>query len=284
MAKLLTLISRLPLSVLYGFGYVFYLLLYKIVGARKHIVFDNLSNSFPHLNNTEIKRLAGRFYRNYADVVMEMIKSISMDGQDLSDRVRFDNLAQVEDELERGQPVLVTVAHHANVEWLLLALSRRLRYPMEAIYRPIANPSVEKVMTTAYTRFGGVLVDDRSVIREIMARKNEARVVAIASDQAPNINDQKAWVDFLNQETAFFLAPDTIARFVNYPVYFLSMNRLSRGRYQAAFKCIAQPPYVEKEQSILKAYIAAVEKQIKEYPEDWLWIHNRWKRKKSVYE
>lgn len=284
MAPLLTLISRLPLSILYCFGYAFYILLYRVIGVRRHIILNNLSNSFPHLDSSVIERLAARFFRNYTDVVMEMIKSISINRQDLCERVRFSNLEEIEHELERGQPVLVTIAHHGNIEWLLLALCCQLRHPMEAIYRPVANPSVEKIMTTAYTRFGGVLIDDRSVIKEIMARKNEPRVVAIASDQAPNINDQKVWVDFLNQETAFFLAPDTIARFVNYPVYFLTMSRLSRGRYEAVFKRIAQPPYVGKDQTILKAYITAVEKQIVEYPEDWLWIHNRWKRQKSVYE
>lgn len=284
MSTVLMLISRLPLSIQYGLGYVLYLLLYRLLRVRRHIVFGNLCKAFPHLDQSDINQVARGFYRNYADVVMEMVKSITMDRQDLGDRVRFDNLDMIEEELARGQPVLLTVAHHCNIEWLLLALCCRLNYPMEAIYRPVANASVERIMTTAYTRFGGVLVDDRSVVKEVMARKNVPRVVAIASDQAPNINDQKVWVDFLHQETAFFLAPDTIARFVNYPVYFLTMNRLSRGYYEAAFKRIAQPPYVGKEQTILKAYIAAVEKQITDYPEDWLWIHNRWKRQRSVYE
>lgn len=284
MAALLKLFSRLPLTVLHGLGYALYIVLYRLVGVRRAVVVRNLSSAFPNLTEAEVADLARRFYRSYADVAMEMIKSISISQRELAQRVRFKNLQLITAELDRGQPVLLTVAHYGNIEWLLLALCCQLRYPLEAIYRPVANPTVEKVMTTAYTRFGGVLVDDRSVIKQIMARKHMPRVVAIASDQAPNINDQKVWVDFLHQETAFFLAPDTIARFVNYPVYFLTMNRLARGYYEAEFKCIAQPPYVGKERAILKAYIAAVEKQIVTHPPDWLWMHNRWKRKKSVYE
>ncbi len=284
MAALLKLFSRLPLTVLHGLGYALYIVLYRLVGVRRAVVVRNLSSAFPNLIEAEVADLARRFYRSYADVAMEMIKSISISQHELAQRVRFKNLQLITAELDRGQPVLLTVAHYGNIEWLLLALCCQLRYPLEAIYRPVANPTVEKVMTTAYTRFGGVLVDDRSVIKQIMARKHMPRVVAIASDQAPNINDQKVWVDFLHQETAFFLAPDTIARFVNYPVYFLTMNRLARGYYEAEFKCIAQPPYVGKERAILKAYIAAVEKQIVTHPPDWLWMHNRWKRKKSVYE
>ncbi|MDJ0956592.1 MAG: lysophospholipid acyltransferase family protein [Arenicellales bacterium] len=283
MSLLLTLLSRLPLGVLYGFAYVVYFVLYSVIGLRKQVVVNNLANSFPQYSSADIKRLASRFYRNYSDVVVEMVKSISMAKQDLVERVHFDNLEVVQRELGRGQPVLVTLAHHGNIEWLLLTLCCKLGYPMEAIYRPLANPAIEKTMTKAYTRFGGKLIDDRSVIKEIMARKTQPRIVAIASDQAPNINDQKVWLDFLNQETAFFLAPDTIARFVNYPVYYLTMWRTSRGYYRAAFRRIAEPPYVGKDKAIIKAYIAEVERQILESPEDWLWIHNRWKRKKPIY-
>ena len=93
----------------------------------------------------------------------------------------------------------------------------------------VSSPWVEKVTTETYTRFGGVLIDDRSVVREIMLRRSVPRVVAIVADQSPNLADHTVWVAFLNQQTAFYLAPDTIARFANYPVYFLGMRRIARG-------------------------------------------------------
>lgn len=284
MAFVLTLFSRVPLGVMYVVGYALYLVLYKLIGVRRQVVTSNLRNAFPTLEETVIGGIAARSYRNYAEVTMEMVKSITISERDLLQRVRFTGLNLIEDELGRGQPVLVTVAHQCNIEWLLLALCCRLDYPMEAVYRPLANPSVERVMARAYTRFGGALIDDRSVVKEIMARRNKPRVVAIASDQAPNINDQKIWVDFLNQETAFFLAPDTLARFVNYPVYFLTMSRTSRGRYESDVKRIAEPPYAGRARVVIDAYIAEVEAQILRCPEDWLWLHQRWKRKRSMYE
>ena len=283
MSFLVTALSRLPLPFLYGVGYVLYVVVYRIMRIRRNVVTTNLRNSFPQLDADNINRLTRCCYRNYSDVMMEMVKSISIDREDLMERVSFTNLQLIEQELDRGQPILLTVAHQANIEWLLLALSCKLNYPAEAIYRPMSNATVEKIMTRAYTRFGGVLVDDRSVIKEIMQRKDQPRVVAIASDQAPNINDQQIWVEFLHQDTAFYLAPDTIARFVNYPVYFLTMRRESRGRYQAAFSRIAKPPYTGKEHIVVKAYIVEVEKQIRDCPQDWFWLHRRWKRKRSVY-
>jgi KDO2-lipid IV(A) lauroyltransferase len=283
MSLLLSLFSRLPLPVLYGFGYVVYLLVYRVFGVRKGVVMENLKNSFPEKEPAEIEALARDFYRNYCDVLAEMIKSITMGREDLLARVRFDGMDLLEETLARGQPVLLTLAHYGNVEWLLLALCCRLGYPTEVVYRPVTSAWVEKVTTAAYTRFGGTLIDDRSVVREIMQRRTVPRVVAIVSDQSPNIDDHSVWVSFLNQETAFYLAPDTIARFANYPVFFLGMRRLSRGHYAADLRCVAEPPYAGREQVVVKAYIDRVEKQILEDPADWLWMHKRWKRKKPVY-
>jgi len=283
MSWLLALFSRLPLPVLYGFGYLAYLLVYKVLGVRKDVVTGNLKSAFPGKDSGEIDVLAKRFYRNYCDVLMEMIKSMTMSRDDLLDRVRFDGLDLLEETLARGQPVLVTLAHYGNIEWLLLALCCRLNYPIEAVYRPVSSAWVEEVTTATYTRFGGVLIDDRSVVREIMQRRTVPRAVAIVSDQAPNIDDHSVWVTFLNQETAFYLAPDTIARFANYPVFYIGMRRLSRGRYMAGLECMAEPPYTGRDQVVVKAYIECVENQILDRPEDWLWMHKRWKRKKPVY-
>lgn len=283
MSWLLALFSRLPLPVLYGFGYVVYLLIYRVLGVRKDVVAENLANAFPGKDGSEIDAIAERFYRNYCDVLMEMIKSMTMSRDDLLDRVSFDGLDLLEETLARKQPVLVTLAHYGNIEWLLLALCCRLSYPAEAVYRPLSSAWVEKLATATYTRFGGVLIDDRSVVREIMQRRAVPRVVAIVSDQAPNIDDHSIWVTFLNQETAFYLAPDTIARFANYPVFHIGMRRLSRGRYVAGLERMAEPPYAGRDQVVVRAYIDCVEKQILDQPEDWLWMHKRWKRKKPVY-
>lgn len=283
MSRLLALFSRLPLPFLYSFGYIVYLLVYRVLGIRKSVVLDNLRKSFPELDALEINRLARLFYRNYCDVLMEMIKSMTMSTEELLDRVGFEDLDILEEALGRGQPVLVTLAHYGNIEWLLLALCCRLKYPTEAVYRPVSSSWVEKVSTETYTRFGGVLIDDRSVVKEIMQRRAVPRVVALVSDQAPNIDDHSIWVTFLNQETAFYLAPDTIARFANYPVFFLNMHRVSRGRYTASIERMAEPPYTGRGQIVIRAYIDSVEKQIRNRPEDWLWMHRRWKRKKPVY-
>jgi len=68
-----------------------------------------------------------------------------------------------------------------------------------------------------------------------------------------------------------------------YPVFFMEVERLSRGKYHVSFKQISKPPYAKNSHLISRNYVQAVEEQILKQPQDWLWIHRRWKKKKSLY-
>ncbi|MBS1270466.1 MAG: Lipid A biosynthesis lauroyltransferase [Gammaproteobacteria bacterium] len=284
---MLTLIARslsmLPLALLYRLAWSIYFIVYRVFRVRRKVVETNLAYSFPAKSDEEITALGRRVYRNYADVLVEMLRSLRFDERELLERVQFNGRGILEDELKRGRPVLLTAAHQCNLEWMLLAACLRFDFPLEAVYRPLANPAMEKAMTSAYTRFGGRLIDDRSVIKAVMERRSVPRIITLVSDQAPNTKDETYWTRFLNRETGFFLAPEIIARFTEYPVYFAGMRRRTRGFYSVEFKKIAEPPYKGRANEVIAAYIHAVEEQILAAPEDWLWMHRRWKRPRPVY-
>lgn len=283
---MLTLITRalstLPLPLLYRLAGGVHLLLYRVLRLRRAVVESNLARAFPDKSDAEIRELGRRVYRSHSEVLVEMLKAMKMTEADFRERVDFTGDAELEADLQQGQPVLVTLGHQCNLEWMLLATCLRFDFPVESVYRPLSNPGAEKLTTETYTRFGARLIDDRSVVKSILARRREPRLVTMVSDQAPNIRDDVYWTRFLNQETGFYLAPQIIARFTNYPVYFAGMRRRARGRYTVRFTRIAEPPYKDDDK-VMPAYVRAVEAQILAAPEDWLWMHRRWKRPRSVY-
>ena len=277
-------LSLLPLGALYRLAWLIYLVVYRVARVRRDVVESNLARSFPDESGSAIQDMGRCVYRNYSDVLVEMLHSLRMDGEELRRRVRFTGDDLLEAELEQGRPVLLTLAHQCNLEWMLLAACLRFDFPVEAVYRPLSDPGMEAVMTEAYTRFGGRLIDDRSVIKSIMEERNVPRIVTLISDQAPNLKDETFWTSFLHQDTGFFLAPEIIARFTGYPVYFAAMRRTSRGCYEVELERIARPPYRGGDHAVITAYVRAVEEQILASPADWLWMHRRWKRQRSLYE
>ncbi len=278
----LKLLSRLPLPVLYGLAPLLRAGVYRFAPSRRTIVVDNLRRAFPE-HEAAADSLIRQTYRNYADVAVEMLKSLTMKPADLTQRVRIEGTDLIDRCLGRGEAVLVTMAHQCNIEWLLLTLCLQFEHPVEAIYRPLSDPRLEALMSSIYVRFGGTLIDDRNVVKEVMRRRAVPRLVAIAADQAPNWHDETYWTEFLNQDTGFYYAPETLARFANFPVVFIGMQRIERGRYQARVQLLGEPPYRESGHALLDRYIRAVETQIRAHPSDWFWFHNRWKRKRSLY-
>lgn len=276
-------LASLPLPVLYRMAWLIYLLVYRVLRVRRKVTESNLARSFPGRTEAEIATLARRSYRRYADVLVEMLYASRMSAEEMRDRVVIEGGDLVEAELNAGRPVLVVLGHQCNIGWMLLSACLRFEHPVDSVYRPLANPTMEKLTADMYTRFGARLVDDRSVIRTILKRRSVPRLVTMVCDQAPNVRDDTYWTRFLNQETGLHLAPGIIARFTEYPVYFAGMHRRARGEYTVAFRKIAEPPYGDS-QDIMPAYVEALESQILAAPEDWFWMHRRWKRPRSMYK
>ena len=122
MTFLLQILSRLPLAVLYCIASVLYFFIYRVMGFRRELVRQNLQRSFPDRAREDIETLVRQFYRSYADVLMEMVKSLHIDRAEIAARVTIENRQLLLEPLRHGQPTLITVAHHCNIEWLLLAV------------------------------------------------------------------------------------------------------------------------------------------------------------------
>ena len=94
--------------------------------------------------------------------------------------------------------------------------------------------------------------------------------------------EEKHWTHFLNQDTAFFVGADKIARILDAPVLFVSMRRERKGFYSARLSLLASPPYDrtgdrDAGAEIIERYARALEEEIRRSPADWLWIERKWK-------
>ena len=280
---LLKLLSRLPLTVLYLFAPLVYFVTYYLLGHRKHLLFDNLRQCFPQKSEPEIVALAKRNFRNFSDVLLEMLKGISMSDAEILRRVEIRNLDLLIEYAQQRQPMLLLAAHHCNWEWLLLGACLRLPFPVDAVYKPLDMDIFERLMLEARERFGGNLIAPENFIGEIIKRRGQAVGYAMVADQTPLREEEKCWTRFLDRETAFFVGADKIARMTRAPVFFVGVRRVSRGHYEARISELARPPFDSGGYPVVERYVRALEAQVRERPEDWLWIYNKWKYRKPLY-
>lgn len=278
------LLSRLPLPVLYGLSDIFYFLLAYLIRYRRSVIRNNLQASFPTLQPTEIDRLIKRFYQNLTDLIVETIKLPHLPADELVKRVTFANPEVVKACFNKGQAVIGMASHQCNWEWLPPA-SVLNGMPTDSVYKPLKNSFFEELMRIIRSRFGAYPLPMNKISREMVARRNQPRIVALVADQVPDQPEFGYWMPFLNRDTPFYPGTERLARSFNLPVFFLEIVRTRRGYYRATFYPIAEPPYESRENGfILERYRDLLEQSIQRNPADWLWSHKRWKHTKEAYE
>lgn len=255
-----------------------------VVRYRRTIILDNLRRSFPEKSSEEISTISRAFYHNLTDVMVETLKGFTISEQELRQRVVFRNMDLIEQHYQAGQSLVLLTTHQCNWEWLLLAGCSYLPYPVDAVYKPLANSKVDALMYQARSRFGGKPISKDRVLREVIRRRDQIRAIAIVADQTPALGTPKHWINFLHQETGFYRGIEQLPQAVQYPVLFVAMKRVRRGHYEVSFVPIGVPPYKKEELTILPGYVQQAESMIQQHPAHWLWSHKRWKYPRPPHE
>jgi len=278
------LLARIPLRALYGFAGLLGWLAFRAFPYRQHVVRENLTRAFPDFDETRLRSVMRGYYLGFAQMLVEVLKSVTLPAEEIRRRVRIVNLDAPRALLAQGQSVLLVAAHQCNWEWMLLALSLELGYPLDAAYKPLVDSWAEREMMKVRTRFGSRLVPARDLLADIIKRHDVVRAVALVADQEPTTSEHKYWTRFLNRDTAFYLGPEEIGRVTRFPVFFIAMRRTARGYYEMHFEPLAGPAQPLPAGALTERYARRVEEQIRSAPCDWPWSHKRWKLKRSLYQ
>jgi KDO2-lipid IV(A) lauroyltransferase len=276
--------AGIPLRLLYGFAALLGWLTYRVFPYRERLVRENLTRAFPEFDEPRLRAVMRGYYLGFAQMLVEIVKSATLSAPQIRRRVSIVNLEAPRAHLEQGQSVLLVAAHQCNWEWMLLALSIELGYPLDAAYKPLVDNWAEREMKKVRTRFGSRLVPAQELLPDIIKRRGVVRAVAMVADQEPTRSELKYWTRFLNRDTAFYLGPEEIARVTRFPVFFIAMRRTARGYYEMEFEPLATAAESLPAGALTERYARRVERQIHAAPSDWPWSHKRWKLKKSLYQ
>jgi Kdo2-lipid IVA lauroyltransferase/acyltransferase len=277
-------LARVPFGVLYAVASAAAWLTAHVFPHREQVVRDNLTRAFPEFDEAQLKAVMHGYYLGFAQMFMEIVKATTMTPAQLLGRISIVGLELPEAQLARGQPVLLVAAHQCNWEWMLLALSLKLGYEVDAAYKPLVDSWAEREMKKLRTRFGSRLIPAKELLADIIKRRGAVRAIAMVADQEPTTSETKHWTRFLNRDTAFYLGPEEIARVTRFPVFFIGMRRVARGYYEVRCEALSEPGKLLPPGELTERYARRVEEQIRAAPPDWPWSHKRWRLKKSVYQ
>jgi Kdo2-lipid IVA lauroyltransferase/acyltransferase len=272
-------ISRIPFPVIYFLSDLLKFFLQHIIRYRRSVILKNLTRAFPQRSGKEIRKLMGRYYKNLADITLEVIKLEKIDRYSLKNRFSFQGLELLEEAFGNGRSVIVAIGHCGNWEWMGTVLGMELPVKGFAIIKPLSEKRFDEYLEFLRHRFNpGSTIDFQHAYRNLVRnRKSMVTFNVFAADQTPTRADINYWSHFLNQDTPFFMGIEKIARSLDFTVVFMDIRRASRGKYLGEIQLITNDPKSAAEFEITEKYIHFLEKSIISQPDNWLWSHRRWK-------
>lgn len=279
----LYLVALLPFPLLYLKADAFYVLLYYVIGYRKKVVMENLRNSFPQKSEAELKALSKAFYRYLCSLFLEIFKTLTISKKRMLQRCVLDPSAKdlFDEYAKKDQSVIIVMGHWGNWEWAGNTFSLENKHQLYVIYHPLANPYFNQLIIRMRTRFGTKLIPMKETFRDMVRFRKDLNATAFIADQTPSAHNAY-WTTFLHQDTPVFTGTGKIAKKMNLPVVYVSVERTGRGRYLIKAEELIREPSVLSEDEISEIHTKRLEKDIIRIPEIWLWSHRRWKHKRPI--
>ena len=285
---LVGIIQALPLRTAIGMGESLGRLAYRIDKRHRQVALENLAHAFPETMADSVpgggkrrEAMARATFVHFARMVVEMVwlprlcrltvyrKHVEL-GDRPGDLVRL---------LLSGRPVILATGHFGNWEMAgyLLGL---LGFRSYAIARVLDNPRLEEFLKKFRQRTGQTILakkGDFDRITEVLSAKG---ILATLADQDAGPRGQ--FVNFFNRPASTHKALALMALEYDAPVVVCGTARVgSPLRYRLEIEEIIEPSSFKQEPAavarLTEAYTAALERLIRRYPEQYFWLHRRWK-------
>ena len=259
-------------------GYVGYLL----PGKLRRTGLRNLEIAFPDLSEGDRKELLRGCFDNLGRLLGEFSQMPRVTPHELGQLIEYDQvgLAHLREAEKLNRGIIFLTGHIGSWEMLSFGWSA-LQYPISFLVRPIDNPRVEAMVENIRTRFGNRAIDKKNAARQALKVLREGGTLGILSDLNTHPHEG-VFVPFFGKLACTTAGIATLALrtdAVVLPTYAVWDDERN------CYVFHAEPPVQlvrtgnhEKDVEVNTARFAeAVERIVRKYPEQWLWIHKRWK-------
>lgn len=265
-------------------------LVYYGLPYRRHVVMSNIDQVYGNrLSSQEKKRLAMAFYSHLLTSLKEMIQLRFMSDEALCDRVDVIGYERLLEIAEQHRGVLVLTGHFGSWEFAPIggiAKFKQFKGQFHFIRRTLNIKWLERFLFRRYYQAGLKVIPKKNSLQQVAeALENNHAVVFVLDQHASVENRDGVAVEFFGKKAGTYRSLASFSRHTGIPVVPAAAYRLENGRHVLKFhEPIAWQEHGSTQESIYRttlAYNEALERIILEHPEQWLWLHKRWKLKDS---
>jgi KDO2-lipid IV(A) lauroyltransferase len=283
-------VSLLPRSIALKAG--------RMVGALAHAVLPhlrrhaeaNLRLAFPELAEGERERIKRGSFQNLGRLLGEISQFPRFNRENISSIVVYEGLENYLNAVAEGRGVILLTGHIGAWELSVYAHSI-YGHPMSFLARRVDNPLVERLAESYRARYGNRSIDKKNSVREVLKTLKSGGVVGILADLNAS-REEGVFCDFFGVEACTTAGVATLALrtgAVVLPGYLIwdEKGQIHRLHFDPPVETINTGNQKEDVMVNTQRYTKALESIIRSYPDQWLWIHRRWKtrpeRRPEIY-
>ncbi|HEX9252254.1 MAG TPA: lysophospholipid acyltransferase family protein, partial [Ignavibacteriaceae bacterium] len=252
---------------------------YYIIPIRKDVVLDNLKHAFPDLSPKEIKDIAYGSYRSFAITLIEILYLPRINKDPIKNLVKINNLELVEKKEKEKNGLLLLTAHFGNWEYFAISTGLKLNKNLSVIVKSQRNPYVNNWMNKARTRLVNEVVPLGISIRNVYAALLRKGIIGLVADQRGP--EESIKLNFFGRKTSVYTGPAILSLKMNSPIIYGVAIRQPDYSYKVDFVEVSKEglpdDYDGKVKVLSERLLKLLEESIREHPEQWLWMHKRWK-------
>jgi Kdo2-lipid IVA lauroyltransferase/acyltransferase len=272
--SLLYALRRLPLPAANALARASVRLLDIAVSRLRSVGRKNLSFAFPELDTHQRDQILNGVFSSIARLLVAVARFPDLDASNISQWISYEGFENYECAKHEGRGVLVATAHLGN--WELSAFAHALlTEPMNIIVRPLDNPLIDRIIGRRRTLSGNSPIDKRDAARAVIRALKNNEAVGILIDQN-TAQSEGVFVNFFNKPACAGSGFVKLAYHTGAPVIpgFALWNSKIERYVLHFYPRIALTGDVQADTQRIHSLVEDI---IREYPDQWMWIHRRWK-------
>jgi len=276
----LKIMGALPRPLARAFAIGLAQIVYHLHFRLRQVGMRNLSMVFPEKTEAERKRIVRGVFTSLGRQLAELCQFPRYTPQNIDQVVVYDGLENYERAYARGKGVLFVTAHFGG--WELSAFAHSLHgHWLHVVMRPMDNPYLDSILQSYRTRHGNKVVPKDDFVRGLLAAMKAGETVGILMDT--NMTPpQGVFVDFFGIPacTASGLARIALrtdaAVLPGFTIWDQSLGKY-RLRFDPAVELVRTGDLEADIVANTQKFTKVIEEYVRLYPEQWLWVHRRWK-------
>ena len=252
---------------------------YVVFSRRRRLALANLRRAFPERSGAEQRRIYRGSCQHLGLVFVELCALLARPLDDFLERITIDGLEHVEAAIVTHGRALALSAHLGN--WEVLSAAHRLSpYSLAVVVRPLDSPALNAIAEAVRRKTGVELIDKKRALRPVMSALAAGRIVGILLDQNAS-RREGVFVPFFGRPASTSRSIALLAVRTGTPVLPIFARRQADGGHRVTvLPALPLPLSNDAEAAVVELTArctAVIEAAVRETPEQWLWMHNRWR-------